>query len=547
MFLNFRKINQCYQSWFYLGLLLWLCCQSAAVQAADKAAISQTAPSAGAEMPISPVSHEDRDKNVTVDKSARLQGANADQFKADQLPVGDKQAASVSELEQKQKSIYLEINKKIDINAKDIESQKVLIENYAAGGFETLLKMADLNEKVDKMLQGDSLAAGQKTDERQAFSKNLNHLWMLVVIFLVSLAPLAFTASPGHGVQSQQQWVLFVCLSAFLGYFLLGFGLMFGASASGWIGLSSPVFAQQPGAAMFAAQEFMLYQMSFPILAALIILKGLGQDVSSRKSVLLALCIGAVVVPVFGHWAAAGRYISDNSGWLEAEGFLDNAGTTTIHAIAAWFILVWARRLGGQNSLASDSGQTEADAAYSVGGVIFLWLSTLGLVTGVLSITSEQIPIAMLNVGLAAAGAALGGFLYGGFDSKQSFNRSLGGVVAALAAIGASAALVTNLEAIMIGACASLIYHQAYKLVRKRLLPQPDQDLAADLVAMHGVGGVWGSLCLALFGSVGLLGQPKITLLIAQLEGICTALIYSVVLANILFLLFNMQRKNASR
>ena len=233
---------------------------------------------------------------------------------------------------------------------------------------------------------------------------------------------------------------------------------------------------------------------------------------------------------------------------MEAEGFLDNAGTTTIHAIAAWFILVWARRLGAQHALRTETGPIEQGAAYSAGGVIFLWLSTLGLATGTLSISGNQIATTMLNVGLAGAGGAFGVILYVGLDAtKAPLSRGLGGVVAALAAIGAAAPLVTNFEAIMIGVCAGILYNLAYNVLRKRLLPELSQDQAANLVAMHGVGGVWGSLCVALFGSVGLLAQPKVSLLFAQLEGTFTALIYTVVLANLLFLLFNRQRKDSPR
>jgi Amt family ammonium transporter len=550
MILTVRTISKFYRPWFYLGLLFLLCCRSP-VHAADNLAEPQPAAVAGIEKSAFPAAEDERDHTEPTERTTKAQGANLEQPKIDLSTINTKQSGSIYELEQKLKGLYLEVDRKILINTKDIDSQKFLVENYAAGGFETLLKMADLTEKVDKLILGENGGTGQKPDERQAVSKNLNHMWMLIAILLVSLAPLAFSTTHGQQpaeTQEQQQMVLFISLSAFMSYFLLGFGLMFGASAAGWIGLSSPVFAQQPGTAIFAVQEFMLYQLSFPILTALIIHKAIGQELSSAKSILLALCIGAFVVPVFGHWAAAGRYIADNSGWLETEGFLDNAGTTTIHAIAAWFILVWARKLGAQNILRTETGPIEKGTAYSVGGVIFLWLSTLGLATGTLSISGSQIATTMLNVGLAAAGGALGAILHVGLDStKAPLSRGLGGVVAALAAIGAAAPLVTNFEAILIGFCAGIIYNLTYNVLRKRLLPQLSQDQAASLVAMHGVGGVWGSLCVALFGSVGLLSQPKISLLFAQLEGMLSALIYSVVLANLLFLLFNRQRKDSPR
>jgi len=532
--------------WLYLGWLFCLCCHLPA-QALEK---SPTQAAANLENASWPEVGDGKEKSESNEKTVNAQAANQEQQKTDLSTLSDKPSGSISELEQKLKSIYLEVDKKILINSKDIDSQKFLVENYAAGGFETLIKMADLNEKVDKLIQGDSGASGQKPDERQGMNKNLNRLWMLIAIVLVSLIPLAYAT--GEDLQTAerqpQQTALLVCLSAFIGYFLIGFGLMFGVSAAGWFGLSSPILGEQTVTAAFPFAEFMLYQVSFPILTALIINKAIGHELSMQKSILLAICIGAVVVPVFGHWAAAGRYLSDNSGWLETEGFLDNAGSTTIHSITAWFILVWARKLGAPQSVSTPLDTFTEGPAYSSNAVIFLWLGTLGLATGALSISENQIATAMLNVGLAAAAGALAACLSSSLLTVTLLiNRGLGGLVAALAAIGGGAHLLTNMEAILVGVCAGLIYILVYAALRKYLLQQAWQNNAANLIAMHGAGGVWGSLCIGLFGSVGLLAQPKMSQLFAQLEGIFTALVYSVVLANLLYLLFNAQGKDTPR
>ena len=181
MIFTFRSFSKCYSFWFYLGLLFLLCCRPT-VYAAENVAKSKSTAGVGIEKAALPVASEDQNQSEPTERTAS----------------NPKQTSSLAELEQKQKFIYLELNKKIDINTKDIESQKVLIENYAAGSFETLLKMADLTEKVDKLALGDTRATGQQPDERQGTGKSLEHLWMLVVIFLVSLAPFAFTAPQGQ-------------------------------------------------------------------------------------------------------------------------------------------------------------------------------------------------------------------------------------------------------------------------------------------------------------------------------------------------------------
>lgn len=457
---------------------------------------------------------------------------------------------------EKLKTDLLALSRDVRTNASDIYSQKSLIEGNATRLYEILITIADLTKQLEALQGSETKVADQKQEEQTTLMKSLNRLWTLLAIVLVFLTPLAYvlTSSREHykplpDGTPQHQGVLLVCLGAFLGYFLIGFGLMFGTSANGWIGTSSYLLSSEvvdPNQApLFPFAEFVLYQAGFTMLAALIIYTAIGRQLSAASHLLLALFVGTILVPVFGHWAWAGQFIPGNKGWLEASGFMDAAGSTTIHSVAAWFSFVLVWKLGRQHTEQASSAKANDDAAYSSSAVLFLWLSWLGFTTGTLPISGDQIGSTMLNVVLAATAAGLVAFLHYSFfhTGKGMIARALGGFVTGLVAVAASAQSLSFLEALVVGISAGLIHNLAFSLLRKQFLTQAWQVRAAYLVAIHGVGGIWGSLCVALLGSEGMFAMPNVAQLLYQLQGIAVGLVYSVVLAQAAWMLLAFRKR----
>ena len=459
----------------------------------------------------------------------------------------------------KLKTDLLALSRDVRTNASDIYSQKSLIEGNATRLYEILITIADLTKQLEALQGTGSQTEEKKQDEQKTLIKDLNRLWILLAIVLVSLTPLAYvlTSSRDHykplpDGTPQHQGVLLVCLGVFLGYFTVGFGLMFGSSANGWIGVSSYLIGTETTdpnqAPLFPFAEFALYQAGFAMLASLIVYTAIGRQLSAASHLILALFVGVILIPVFGHWAWAGQFIPGNKGWLEATGFMDAAGSTTINSVAAWFafILVW--KLGQQNTEQTSHDKANDEAAYSSSAVLFLWLSWFGFTTGTLPISSNQIAPTMLNVGLAAASAGIVAFLHYSFfhTGRGMIARALGGFVTGLVAVAASAHVLTFMEALAVGLSAGLIHNLAFNLLRKQFLTQSWQARAAYLVAIHGVGGVWGSLCVALLGSEGMFAMPNVTQLLYQLEGITVGLVYSVVLAQVAWLLLAARKRKTA-
>ncbi|MEB4591304.1 hypothetical protein VSS37_09970 [Candidatus Thiothrix sp. Deng01] len=462
--------------------------------------------------------------------------ANIEQLKQDMLPLTRDTRANIAEL----------------------NSQKSLIEDNSIRLYEILIQLNTLEEKL-KALKDALVSAknsGKGDELKLAVNADLNRLWMLLSIVLVFFAPLAFVLS-GRNRQElladgteQHQGMLLACLGVFLGYFVLGFGLMYGTTYSGWIGASSYLLGSAPSGAsaqpVYPFPLFVLYHTGFAMLSALIVYVAVGSRLSSAAHMVLAVFVGAILMPVFGHWAWSGYFIPGNKGWLEGIGFTDQGGSTVINSVSAWFAfaLVWKLELANPSS-PTQTDNTPDEPVYSSSATLLLWLSWFGFTTAALPISSDQIPSVMLNTGLAAAAGGMTAFLHYVFfrTDKSRIARGLSGFVSGLVAVAACAQSVTFMEAAVIGACAGLLQNMAFSVLRKYFLKQAWQVRTAYLVAIHGVGGVWGTLCFALLGTEGNFDLPDLDQLVIQAEGAVVAIGYSVLMTYVALMLLSFRKK----
>ena len=447
------------------------------------------------------------------------------------------------------------LSRDIRANTADMVSQKSLIEDNSIRVYEILIRIGSLSERLENAALSSRGSGGKQSDVlKESINKDMNRLWMLLSTVLVFFTPLAFVLSSSRDAPladgtEQHQGMLLACLGVFLGFFLVGFGLMYGESLSGWIGIPTHLSAEgllKPGLEKnFPFSEFVMYKMGFEMLAALIVYVAIGRQLSGASHMLLALFVGALLIPVYGHWVSSSSYIELNPGWLEGAGFVDQAGAMTINTIAGWFSFILAWRIGVSNPLPS-SGKASDQPVYSSSATILLWLSWMGFTTGTLPISSDQISHVMLNVSLAASAGGITAFLHYVFFNSDSSKiaRGLGGFVSGLVAISACAQSVTYAEALLLGAVAGLLQNYAYGLLRKRYLNQDWQVRAAYLVAIHGVAGIWGALCFALLGTQGNFSKPNFPQLVTQIQGIAAAVAYSIVMAYfVLTIIRNRQNK----
>ncbi|NIC41137.1 ammonium transporter, partial [Aquabacterium sp. A08] len=85
-------------------------------------------------------------------------------------------------------------------------------------------------------------------------------------------------------------------------YWLVGFGLMFGASQGGWVGATLFGAFDQLGHAP-ALLTFVLFQTMFCATAATIVSGAVAERMRFGTYLALSAAVSALIYPVFGHWA----------------------------------------------------------------------------------------------------------------------------------------------------------------------------------------------------------------------------------------------------
>jgi Amt family ammonium transporter len=201
-----------------------------------------------------------------------------------------------------------------------------------------------------------------------------------------------------------------------------------------------------------------------------------------------------VYTPV-AHWVFA------PSGWLFKEGALDFAGGTVVHinaGIAALAcVLVLGRRRGWPNH-----PMPPHSLPLTLIGTGILWFGWFGFNAGSALGGNAAAAQALVNTHMAAAAAMVSWLVVEKLRSGHA--TTLGGAsgaVAGLVAITPCAGFVGSMSAIYIGAIAGAVCMLAVSLKSKF-----GYDDALDVVGVHLVGGVVGSLLLGVFADASVTG-----------------------------------------
>ncbi|WP_422343406.1 ammonium transporter [Parasphingorhabdus sp.] len=274
---------------------------------------------------------------------------------------------------------------------------------------------------------------------------------------------------------------------------------------------------------------FAMFQMTFAVITPALMV-GAWVD-RARFGWVVAFCslwLLVVYAPVT-HWVWGG-------GWLAGLGVLDFAGGIVVHTTAGVSALVVAimmgKRIGWPKTL-----MLPHSPALTVAGAGLLWVGWFGFNGGSALTATDDASSAIINTHVAASMAALVWILIERIKVGKSTAVGVAtGAIAGLATITPAAGFVGPGAAIIIGAAAGLVCFFAVGLVKNGF--QIDDSL--DVFAVHGVGGMLGSLLLALFISEGLGGtgygedMAFGSQFVAQLIGVGAVAIWSAVATAIL-------------
>jgi ammonium transporter, Amt family len=283
-------------------------------------------------------------------------------------------------------------------------------------------------------------------------------------------------------------------------WIVVGYTLAFGdTSLGGWLGGGQHWMLYNLDAVFgtYAIPEstFALFQMTFAAITPALMV-GAWVD-RARFAWVVAFCAiwGLVVYAPVAHWVWGG-------GWLASMGVLDFAGGLVVHTTAGASALVIALLLGKRQGFPGTPLLPHAPGMTMLGAVL-LWVGWFGFNGGSAVAATASASNAIINTHVAASVAAMVWLLI----ERISFGKptSVGfatGAVAGLATVTPAAGFISPGAAILIGAMAAVVCYYAIQLIKLRL----KIDDSLDVFAVHGVGGMLGSVLLGVFLSAGLGG-----------------------------------------
>jgi ammonium transporter, Amt family len=322
-----------------------------------------------------------------------------------------------------------------------------------------------------------------------------------------------------------------------LAYWAVGWALMYGASAGGFIGTDEFFLA---GADYVLYRDWM-FQVVFAATAATIVSGAMAERTQFSGYLMYSAVISAVIYPISGHW------IWSDSGWLAELGFHDFAGSTVVHSVGAWAAMVGAMLLGARkgkyvkvNGKVIPKAIPGHNMPLAALGVFILWFGWYGFNGGsTLSGTDMDIAHVFVTTTLgASAGAVAAMFASWIAFGKPDPSFSLNGALAGLVAITAGTWVISPFGAIVIGLIAGVLVVAAVEFFDKVM--HIDDPVGA--ISVHGVCGAWGTLAVGLFATgvndpdiVGLFYGGGIGQLGIQFIGVLAVFAWVVVTSLILF------------
>jgi Amt family ammonium transporter len=326
-----------------------------------------------------------------------------------------------------------------------------------------------------------------------------------------------------------------------LGFYFIGFGLMFSdggllGSAGGWLlggDDNSPatgaayqgIFGSLGWAGVPLHAKF-LFELVFCGTSATIVSGSVNERMKYSSFLVFSLILTAVIYPIAGHWVWGG-------GFLARAGMKDFSGSTVVHSLGGWSalagVIVLGPRLGRYPATLGKFGKPTTIPGHHMGyvflGGMILWLGWFGFNPGS---TMAVDPPAIARIAVTTNLSACTGTLVATFYTwwrygKPDFSLTVNGCLAGLVAITAPCAYVTPGAAIIIGGTAGVLVTEAVNMFDRLRIDDP-----VGATSVHLVNGVFGTLCVGLFGVKGYAGLANdglfrgggVTQLLAQLEAV---------------------------
>lgn len=367
---------------------------------------------------------------------------------------------------------------------------------------------------------------------------SINLVWTLVTGFLVMFMQAGFAMVEtglcrAKNAAHTMSMNFMIYALGMLGFWICGFGLMFGGYWNGPVPIGwQPSLGQ--GLALLNSEQtihlfghdwglfgktgfflnasvfdtaiftLFLFQMVFMDTTATIPTGAMAERWSFKNFMIYGFWVGMLPYALFGNWVWGGGWLAQlgiNAGL--GHGHVDFAGSSVVHMTGGMIALVGAWLIGPRIGKFGKDGKPRAIPAHDIvivfAGTFILAFGWFGFNPGsTLAGTDHRIAIVAVNTMLASAAGALVSCLIMWFKfGKPDPSMMCNGMLAGLVAITAPCAFVNANGAVLIGAISGALVVGAVFFVERVL--KLDDPVGA--ISVHGVNGAWGVLSVGLLSN----------------------------------------------
>ena len=300
-------------------------------------------------------------------------------------------------------------------------------------------------------------------------------------------------------------------------YLVCGFMVMYPGDAN-WnniipffgtsVGLSTGLPNEEigmPYSMSYSQQADFFFQVVFVATAMSIVSGAVAGRMKLLPFFMFAIVLTGVIYPIQGYW-------NWGEGFLNQMGYLDYAGSGTVHLCGAAAALAVVMVLGPRKGKYSQDGSVNpmpgSNIPLAALGAWILWLGWFGFNGGSeLQIASEEKAInvsqVFLNTNMAAAGGVVASLLVSLImTGKMDVTMAINGAIAGLVAITADPLSPAGGTAVLVGLVGGAIVYFSILTFEKFGIDDP-----VGAISAHGIVGIFGVLVVSLTGGASFLAQ----------------------------------------
>ncbi len=315
------------------------------------------------------------------------------------------------------------------------------------------------------------------------------------------------------------------CLMS-VAWFALGYSIAFGGDGMIWGGLDRAFLNGVTADTLSGTIPevlFFAFQMTFAIITPALIVGAYVERIGFGFVLLFSLLWMLLCYAPVAHWIWGGGMLADG-GIFGETGVKDFAGGIVVHETAGLAAILIAVFLGPRK----DHSKPPHNPGFVMIGASMLWVGWFGFNGGSQLAADGGAAMAMTVTHISAAAASLTWALWEKIKfGKASLVGMVTGTIAGLASITPASGFVGPVEALVIGLVAGVLCQEAVNFVRSRL----KIDDTLDVFAVHGVGGIFGTIMIAAFGAGSWVAQLGSLLIVGVFTVVVTVLLIVVVRA----------------